>query len=734
MKRVNCPARLRFAIVTLVIGFGCICISPADAQLFGGKGVFGNKKQKAPIPKDPGVPIPIAGKVATLKGQEIEFEIRAQSKTPAASVEFLIRDFPIAGKITKMVSKEGERNKAIVTYWADPNSAATNDAFSFAVRYRGGRYSSAMRYDIDLGGGGASAGTIEVVSSVDFGKIPIGGEVIKDIFVKNKGSSPFSRQVILYSPWHVIEPSRGKITLSAGSTQKLTVAFRPALIGKASYSMGLSRSKTGMCLLKGESLDPFSFSVEEAELLVDEKSRRRMAEVGIVNHGKESILLKVLASTRLKNSLGNTISLKPGDKNKLQVYLSKNDVIPFEGAVELSLENGFGKTVNFFAEAVPGKITVEIPDSVTSEVMNFGQVPAGQGIERRLILRNIGGEAVPMDFELLSPFRLMAKPPERLASQAEVSVSVGLFPANDTKGAVDSSLKIFFNDKVASVRLLGNIVKPKKGVVFNKGISAPAKPLAPSSSVNRLSVPTPMTSTPAVQPTTSPGIAAATVPPKPRKGSLLLDDSKPGSVMSLGNNSGADGEYIPIAQRNLTDEEKETLKSPLGFVTGTYVLRDFSDTVRSAEDLKFDKGGKNRITLSWTAPKNSERYSYDVEVRRMIPLLNSPKPESVWISQPGVKYERTDRLMQADIGLLEAGREYEFRVITLNEDAKAAYPTRGILAETAPPTDWKWIILGSFALVLGGIAFATRKIIRDHKKTLIQATQSSTPPSFPSGE
>jgi len=363
-----------------------------------GDGIFNRKKKQVPISGDPGVPIPVSGKVETIKGQEIEFEIQARSKTPAASVEFLVRDFPIAGRIVSMVSKPGERNKAIVTYWADPNSAAITDSFSFAVRYRGGRYSSAVRFDIGLSGGGTGGSKIEVTKLVDFGKISIGEEVIKDIYVKNRGATPFLRQITLYPPWHVIEPDQGKISLSSGSTRKVRIAFRPTLVGQVNYNLVISRGKTGTSVLKGESIDPFSFSVQEAELMFDPKTRRRSAEIGIVSHSKSPLMVKTLATTRLKNSLRKTMILAPGDKNKLSVYLSENDVIPFEGAVELSLENGYGKSVNFFAKAVPGELSVTVPGAITSEVINFGRVPAGQGTERKLLIKNIGGEMVSLDF------------------------------------------------------------------------------------------------------------------------------------------------------------------------------------------------------------------------------------------------------------------------------------------------------------------------------------------------
>ncbi|MVD21718.1 hypothetical protein D6U55_19770, partial [Vibrio cholerae] len=67
---------------------------------------------------------------------------------------------------------------------ADPESSATSDAFSFAVRYRGGRYSSEMRYDIDLNDLKIE---IQAPPSVEFGEVLIGSEGVQDVLVRNIG-------------------------------------------------------------------------------------------------------------------------------------------------------------------------------------------------------------------------------------------------------------------------------------------------------------------------------------------------------------------------------------------------------------------------------------------------------------------------------------------------------------------------------------------------------------------
>jgi hypothetical protein len=251
---------LRATLATVMIAVGLSC-GPATAQLFDGGGLF-NRKTEAPraqTENEIGVPTPVTGRVEALKGHEVTFEIRAESKTPGATVEFLVRTFPSAGKIISMVSKPNERNKALVTYWADPSSSATEDAFSFAVRYRGGRYSSEMRYDLSL----VDLKTeIQVPAMVDFGEVMIGNEEIREITVRNLGGASMERQVFLAPPWHLVEPVDGKVNLGPRGARVLKVAFRPELMGETSYFLSFSRSKEGTTKLVGKGGDPFTLMTE----------------------------------------------------------------------------------------------------------------------------------------------------------------------------------------------------------------------------------------------------------------------------------------------------------------------------------------------------------------------------------------------------------------------------------------------------------------------------------------
>ena len=135
----------------------------------------------------------------------------------------------------------------------------------------------------------------------------------------------------------------------------------------------------------------------------------------------------------------------------------------------------------------------------------------------------------------------------------------------------------------------------------------------------------------------------------------------------------------------MTKEELDAHRSPMGFVTRTAIQRITLPDMKGAEDLEVVKGGKKQVTLGWTAPKDRALYTYVVEVRAMVAFKGSPIPDNFWIPHEEVEFERIDRLVKAKIKNLNPANHYEFRVITLDNNGKAAPPSEPILITTEPP-------------------------------------------------
>ena len=692
-------------VAALLIGFLLFFSLPAAAQLFNGGGLF-NKNTEAPraqSEEEIGVPVPVTGRVEALKGHEVQFEIRAESKTPGATVEFLIRAFPSAGKIVSMVSKPNERNKAIVTYYADPSSSATADAFAFAARYRGGRYSAEMRYDIDL----VDLNTeIQAPSEIDFGEVLVGGEAVLDITIRNLGNGSMERQVFLTPPWHLIDPVDGKVSIGPRGGRVLKVAFRPELVGETSYFLSFSRSKEGTTKLLGKGGDPFQLVSESLELIVDEGSGARRGEIELLNPGGKPVMVEARASTRLQNGLLEAYLLAPGKTTKVPVGLGATDTAPFDGTVQFLLANGYSKSVRVFAPVVPARVEVSVPNAISSEVINFGKVEAGRSTERGIIITNRGGVAVPLEFHIPEPFRLLTNPGPQLGPLSEVAISIGAFPASPSRGPVDVTMNVFANDQTVPVRLLANVVAPTGAAPrasAQQGSNLPSKTM-------RLASSTPLVAATSAPEGGEPDSLVGTAPVS------VTPPTSVGSAQRPADSADLDDDWL--AENDPTLPHAEI--SPRGFVSKSIVERTIDPALRRPEDLSVFGVESDSIMIGWTAPRDTGPATFEVEVRGLFVDSASGTPQSVWVPYPAVKIDRIDRLIKAEIENLNPASRYEFRVILTTEDGRSSPPSEALTAQTELPMDWTYlyVFLGLALLVLIGLA--TAKIIRDRRPEVCQ--------------
>lgn len=677
--------------------------APVQAQLFNEGGLF-NRKPEAPRAQtedEIGVPVPVTGRVEALKGHEVTFEIRAESKTPGATVEFLIRAFPSAGKIVSMVSKPNERNKAVITYWADPASSATNDVFSFAVRYRGGRYSSEMRYDIDL----VDLKTeIQVPASIDFGEVTVGREEVRELTVRNLGNGTMERQIFLAPPWHLIDPPDGKLNLGPRGGRVLKIAFRPELTGETSYFLSFSRTKEGTTKLIGRGAEAFQIVTEAIELTLDEATGERRGVIELGNPGTKGIPVQARATTRLEGSLlEEGYLLAPGQVTKVNVKLPASDTAPLDGTVEFFLKGGYAKPVRVIAPVVPARLVVSVPGSPTAEVINFGPVEAGRSIERGITVTNRGGVAVPLEFHVPEPFRLLTNPGPQLGPLSAVDLSIGLFPTTTRRGPVDVTMNIHGEDKTVPIRLLGNIVAPAAG-------SSAAPGVGPGLTVKSFRL-------------------AAGGAKEPEAAGLAPTETGlpevPAGAGSVGNTAGTasggtSGEGKDW-QDGLSEAELAISRSPLGFPTRPLVERKVDLALRKPEDLTVFGTSSDSLVLGWTAPREGQSADYELEVRAMIVNEGSGEPESVWMPFPVAGIETIDRLVKARVEGLSPITQYEMRVILTTPEGTSSPPSEAIVAQTDLPMDWTYIYLGLGILFLLALAFGVWRIYLNRRPEVYQS-------------
>lgn len=673
--------RIAFLVAFLASSFSAT--SRVEGQLFGERGLFGEKEPPLRnLTEDQiGVPFPKTGRVQAVKGQEVRFEIHADSKAPGAAVEFLIRTMPTAGKILSLVENPNARNRAIVTYLADPSTSAEADVFGFAVRYRGGRYSSEMRFDIDLVDVKAE---IRSEPEIDFGEVMVGEEAVREIAVRNLGTGDFRRQIYLTAPWRIVEPANGMLLIPPKQARMVKIGYRPVNMGEASYLLSFSRTKGAMTKLIGSGTPPFALQKKDIELTLDPVSGSRSGQVVLENVTGKPLRLSLRGSQRVRKGLPEMVLLPPDRPYSIEVTLPETDVDPFDGTLLMSLDTGYAVSARLIAAVVPGRLKIEMPNSKVTDVINYGRVTAGRTTERGFRLTNTGGVAVPLEFHIPDPFRLLNDPGPQLSPQASVNLAIGVFPAASRKGPVDVTMSVLGSQQNLPVRLLANVIRPE-----GASVAAPS-PLNQIGNVRMSS------------------------------GKVIPEESLPEEETPI---------FIPPAIGGSTGVENAghvgSVSEPTDLMRGVeifpIVLRERNAALRSPEDLSVFESSSKSLTVGWTAPPNSELSRFEIEFLALFKDEATGLPQQVWAPVDAVEFERVDRLVKARIDGLNPYSSYVMRVFTLDENGRASAPSDAIEVSTELPMDWTYIYLFLGIGFVGLVGFGAWKIIQSRQPEVYQA-------------
>lgn len=703
-------------LVALVFSVAVFAASNAEAQLLEGKlpKIFNRDREdpgRAPINRDTpdivftrdfGIPTPYATKIQTVKGHQVAFYISAKTKAPGMRVEFLVRDFPSAGKIISIISNPENRSSAVVTYVADPDSGATMDSFTFAARYPGGKYSTAVGCTIEIKDARAM---VEVSPSVEFDKLMVGESAEREFTITNKGNAPFSTTLNLPPPWKLLSPRDGKVVVGPGQQFPVKLGFAPMMGGTSSYDLILNRSDKGTCKITGEAIVPFSISAEEWELKLNPETGRREVDVLVATHSEKPFEVFLRASSRLKTAASQYTVIIPGKENRIKVYLEKDDVMAFDGGLEIKMKAGYKVVTSVFSNTLPSKMEVEVPDQLGHEVINFGKVNAGRSVERGILIKNTGGELMPLEVSISEPFRVLTNTDRQLIPLESMPISIGFFPHKSDRGAADQVLTLRSSHEEIKIRLVGNALRPP---------GAPRQ--LPKPAAVKQSVPEPVVTPHSALSSQNNGQAdpanaigsAVTAPPVSVPSPDRLNMA---SVKKISN----------VGPSKRTKLSEELTLSPLGILTKSIVERDSAPGLKSAVDFELFKSTAKSLEFGWTAPKGSEVDSFELEVRgqRTNPLTSVI--ESVWAPYPHVKYERVDRLVKAKVENLMPFTVYEFRVFTIDQNGRSSPPSVSFASKTTRSMDWTYIYAGFGLLFLGLLGWGIVKVIKDRRGEVYQS-------------
>lgn len=615
--------------------------------------------QMAPDPSL-GKPVPKTGEISAIKGETMSIQLVSEAKTRASVVEFLIRDFPLNGEFGPMASLEEDRTKAVVKYTPYPDTAATTDSFTYAVRYPGGLWSQKVEVKISLE---ASEPKIHATTELDFAKVMLGQSAEGEIYLSNSGTAPYRNQIQLTEPWSLVEPANGLLNLPVGGQQTLKVRFSPVIEGPAEYRIPFFRNQGASTRLIGSGYAPFSISATEIPLRWEEKSRTRLATLTVSSLAPVRLPVTLSTDERLKVSGGGALYVMPEESATFQVYLGTEDVEPYSGQIQVATGD-FSIPVTISAPVAPAYLVVENTGTGGRRI-DFGPIEPGALAQGSFQLRNAGGIEVKAKLSARPPFSVLA---------------AGGLATLDPLEAEAFAVRVAAPDGIVGPYEGELMIEAENGQMLRLTLRATF--LGSDEELNaalRMQASSP-TGNPADQPPAGTNPTDEADRPRPAQPRLSREE-----------------EDRIIA-------EMDRMRSPLGFITLPTVEREILASIPavSGEKIRLLDEGRRHLTVGWPLPSVGHD-QFELEMRMMRQTEETSPLESVWIPYHDVAYTADPGgEIAAEIRGLAPNRTYEFRVFTLGDDGEVSEPL-GFVAKTQMPFDWTWIYVGCGIALLAAI-------------------------------
>jgi hypothetical protein len=152
--------------------------------------------------------------------------------------------------------------------------------------------------------------------------------------------------------------------------------------------------------------------------------------------------------------------------------------------------------------------------------------------------------------------------------------------------------------------------------------------------------------------------------------------------------------------------------------------RKVQESLRSPEDLSLFSSESNEITIGWTTPRDSENYTFEVELLGMFFAEGGVGPVAMWMPHEAVEMERIGRLMKARILELSPASNYEFRIFMIDEIGQSSAASKVIKARTSAPMDWTYIYLALIVVALIGLGYGIYRMVKNRGPSGYEAEQA----------
>jgi len=598
--------------------------------------------------------------IEAVRGEPTTIILANETKNPRARIDFVIKDQPLYGELLSLPRIDPRNpSRAVITYRSDPDSEAEADTFTWYSRYApNGFYSAPARVTIKLS---APAPVLEVSEQVYFGKTVVGQESIREAHIANVGNATFDRVLDIAAPWRVINPADGRLILKPGEQRILELGFLPTEQGSSVFELTLVDEKGGTILLNGEGYLPFKTEPSEIELEYQSSTRTRSAVVALYGLSPDDITVAIHTDGRLSSTAGNRLMLQAGSKTEFQLSLPEKDAKAYDGFITLVTE-GYSRQIKVSAAVSPAFIGVELPDG--SSTINFGEVVPGISLSRAFRVHNVGGKEAVIDVQLPPPFDLVIPDDSNVIPPQSSRDFTVLFASKE--GSPSALHRKELSIKSGRQNLMFDV-----SVVVKAPMELGSQPLPPGA-------------------TAMPSLASTS---RPRNTLPKLRDPSTGQII------------VPETPKilQMTDEELDERRTPLGFLTEDLEPREYSNRVIPVPMFELVEQRRTSLVIGWPLPSPNQR-QFVVDMRMTRQNTDTFEIDSVWSPWSDVEFRiDEENMVEATVSGLNPNTVYEMRIVPTTGDGLYAKPSQSLGIRTAMPIDWTWferiVILSGIALL-----------------------------------
>jgi hypothetical protein len=321
--------------------------------------------------------------VSVIRGGKVKIPLT--SKPLSEETHYFFRTQPSHGTLRNLVvTKSGA---AFVEYFHNDSEGVINDEFYFAAQRPGSTVSSRARVVIQVR---ERPPKLEVISSLDFGDVPISSTQTKSVQIKNTGGLPYRAKFKLpSSTWGAAENGR-QIEILPGKTLSIPITFKPEIPGKFQETIKLEGEGGASVDLIGRGYEVFRLNSHQLRLVPDVvNSNKRKGAITITN----------TYNTDIDIYFKTPNELEPIDPIKLPILGSESVIIN----ARKDIKKGSKCEVWIHSLGANEKIDISImpmpPHLIFDPVdhCDFGKISKNTTCERQIKITNTGGSAANLN-------------------------------------------------------------------------------------------------------------------------------------------------------------------------------------------------------------------------------------------------------------------------------------------------------------------------------------------------